>query len=116
MLHDTIDTLISLQDFFLLKGFCIKLIFSKDFTNLFGLFTEWNPGSLLQARLKRMTSGDYSQPSWELNMARKDTQLFLNAAEKAKRNLAVIPAVAERMDEWIKKGHGSEDWMRIVQN
>ena len=49
-------------------------------------------------------------------MARKDTQLFLNAAEKAKRNLAVIPAVAERMDEWIKKGHGSEDWMRIVQN
>jgi 3-hydroxyisobutyrate dehydrogenase len=80
------------------------------------LFATWNPAASLTARIKRITQEDLTKPSWELNMARKDTQLFLNAAEKARRNLAVIPAVAERMDEWIKKGHGSEDWMRIVQN
>ena len=77
------------------------------------LFDSWNPGSMLPARLKRMTSGDYSQPSWELNMARKDTQLFLNAAAKAGVPLAVLPAIAAEMDRWIAKGHGSEDWVVI---
>jgi 3-hydroxyisobutyrate dehydrogenase len=32
--------------------------------DLSALFNEWNPGNMLHARLKRMTSGDYSQPSW----------------------------------------------------
>lgn len=83
--------------------------------DLSGLFNEWNPGSMLQGRLKRMTSGDYSQPSWELNMARKDTGLFLQAAE-GKTNLAVIPSIAQLMDEWIEKGYGNNDWTVIVKD
>lgn len=83
--------------------------------DLFTLFNEWNPGSMLQGRLKRMTSGDYSQPSWELNMARKDTGLFLEAAN-GKADLAVLPSVAQLMDEWIAKGYGNNDWTVIAKD
>jgi 3-hydroxyisobutyrate dehydrogenase len=83
--------------------------------DLFDLFNEWNPGSMLQGRLKRMTSGDYSKPSWELNMARKDTGLFMKEAE-GKSDLAVIPSIAELMDEWIEKGYGNNDWTVIAKN
>lgn len=83
--------------------------------DLSALFNEWNPGSMLHGRLKRMTSGDYSQPSWELNMARKDTGLFIKAAE-GKTDLAVIPSIAELMDEWIDKGYGNNDWTVIAKD
>lgn len=83
--------------------------------DLFALFDEWNPATMLQGRLKRMTSGDFSQPSWELNMARKDTGLFLKAAE-GKTDLAVIPSVAQLMDEWIQKGYGNNDWTVIAKD
>ncbi|NLR80601.1 NAD(P)-dependent oxidoreductase [Chitinophaga eiseniae] len=81
-----------------------------------GLFGEWNPGNGLAARVKRMTSGTYDNPSWELNMARKDTQLFIDAANKAGVPLAVLPAIAKEMDQWIAKGHGQEDWTVIGKN
>jgi len=77
------------------------------------LFSSWNPGTAIQARLQRMTSGSYDQPSWELAMARKDTQLFIDAAAAAGNELAVIPAIAREMDKWIAKGHGNEDWTVI---
>lgn len=77
------------------------------------LFDLWNPGAMLPARLKRMTAGTYDKPSWELNMARKDTQLFLEAAAKGGTNLAVVPAIAAEMDRWIAKGHGNDDWTVI---
>jgi 3-hydroxyisobutyrate dehydrogenase len=77
------------------------------------LFEQWNPGMVLQGRLKRMTSGDYSQPSWELAMARKDTGLFLEAA---KDKLAVMPSIAALMDEWIAKGYGNYDWTVIAKD
>lgn len=77
------------------------------------LFDSWNPGAVLSARLKRMTSGSYDKPSWELNMARKDTGLFIQAAENKNIHLAVIPAIAAEMDRWISKGHGSDDWTVI---
>ncbi len=60
------------------------------------LFDNWNPGAMLPNRLKRMTSGNYSNPSWELNMARKDTGLFLREAKNGGVTLAVIPAIASR--------------------
>jgi 3-hydroxyisobutyrate dehydrogenase len=81
--------------------------------NITTLFDSWNPGAMLPARLKRMTSGSYDKPSWELNMARKDTGLFIQAAEQKGIPLAVIPAIAAEMDRWIKKGHGNEDWTVI---
>jgi len=84
-------------------------------SDLSSLLEDWNPASMLQARLKRMTSGDYSQPSWELNMARKDAGLFMQASEN-KTELAVIPSVAALMDEWIEKGHGNNDWTVIAKD
>jgi 3-hydroxyisobutyrate dehydrogenase len=77
------------------------------------LFESWNPGTMLPARLKRMTSGSYDKPSWELSMARKDTGLFIQAAESKNISLAVMPAIAAEMDRWIQKGHGGEDWTVI---
>lgn len=77
------------------------------------LFDSWNPAATLAARLKRMSSGDYSNPSWELNMARKDVGLFLDAANQAGTNLVAIPAIAGEMDRYIAKGHGNEDWTVI---
>jgi 3-hydroxyisobutyrate dehydrogenase len=84
-------------------------------SDLFSLLEDWNPAAMLQARLKRMTSGDYSQPSWELNMARKDAGLFMEASEN-KTELAVIPSVAALMDEWIEKGYGNNDWTVIAKD
>jgi len=77
------------------------------------LFAEWNPGTTLPQRLKRMTGEDFSDPSWRLEMARKDTGLFLKEAERKDKRLHIIPAVASLMDEWIEKGHGKQDWTII---
>jgi 3-hydroxyisobutyrate dehydrogenase len=84
-------------------------------SDLSSLLEDWNPAAMLQARLKRMTSGDYSQPSWELNMARKDAGLFMEASEN-KTELAIIPSVAALMDEWIEKGYGNNDWTVIAKD
>jgi 3-hydroxyisobutyrate dehydrogenase len=84
--------------------------------DVFSLFSEWNPGTQIEARMKRMTSGNYSQPSWELNMARKDTGIFIDTAQKAGTELAVIPSVAKLMDEWIEKGFGNNDWTVIAKD
>lgn len=77
------------------------------------LFESWNPAMALQARLKKIGGGNYDQPSWELDMARKDTGLFMQTAEQAGVKLAVIPAIAEEMDRWIEKGFGRKDWTVI---
>ncbi len=77
------------------------------------LFSEWNPGTSLPRRLERMTGDDFNDPSWRLEMARKDTGLFIKEAEQKGKKLHVIPAVAALMDEWIDKGHGKEDWTII---
>jgi len=82
-------------------------------TDLLTLFNEWNPGAHVAARLKRMTGADHTQPSWELNMARKDTQLFLDAAQQTGNQLVLMPAIAALMDEFISKGLGNYDWTVI---
>ncbi|RYD59113.1 MAG: NAD(P)-dependent oxidoreductase [Sphingobacteriales bacterium] len=81
-----------------------------------GLFENWNPASMLLPRLQRMTAGKYNKPSWELSMARKDTGLFIQAAEQAGRKLAVMPAIATEMDRWIAEGHGNDDWTVLGKN
>jgi 3-hydroxyisobutyrate dehydrogenase len=81
--------------------------------DLFTLFDSWNPGTQVHARLTRMTSGDDTKPSWELAMARKDTGLFIEAAQQGGTDLAIIPAIAALMDRWIEKGYGSHDWTVI---
>jgi 3-hydroxyisobutyrate dehydrogenase len=82
-------------------------------SDITALFDSWNPAAMLPARLKRMTAGTYDKPSWELNMARKDTQLFLDAAAQGGTKLAIVPAIATEMDRWIAKGHGNDDWTVI---
>lgn len=85
-----------------------------DLDTLLKLFKEFNPAATgIEYRLKKMDSGDFSQPSWELNMARKDTQLFLNAADEGGQQLTILPAIAKKMDGFIAEGHGKEDWMVI---
>jgi 3-hydroxyisobutyrate dehydrogenase len=79
------------------------------------LFASWNPASSLTARINRISTDDFSKPSWELNMARKDTGLFMKAAIEADINLMVIPSIADIMDRWIAKGSGEQDWTIITK-
>lgn len=74
------------------------------------LFDHFNPGTTVGARAKRMLDGDYATPSWELSMARKDVRLMIEAAAGAGVDLAVLPAIAARMDAVIAEGHGGHDW------
>ncbi|WP_316810567.1 NAD(P)-dependent oxidoreductase [Pedobacter heparinus] len=80
------------------------------------LFAEWNPGAGAPARLDKLREGDFSKPSWELDMARKDAGLMMSAADEKGVRLIVIPAVASQMDSWIAKGHGSDDWSVIAKD
>jgi len=80
------------------------------------LFDTWNPGAAMPARLKRIATGKFNEPSWELNMARKDADLMMSAAQQGGSKLAVIPAIAVAMDNWIAKGHGNDDWSVIAKD
>jgi len=80
------------------------------------LLDSWNPGVTVPARLKKITEGNFSQPSWELNMARKDAGLMMEAAKQGGTELFVIPAIAAEMDRWIVKGHGHDDWSVIAKD
>lgn len=84
--------------------------------DLLQLFSNWNPGTIVPSRLKKISEGKFNEPSWELNMARKDAGLMLSAANEAGTDLAIIPAIAKVMDEWIAKGHGNDDWSVIAKD
>lgn len=84
--------------------------------DIVSLFDEWNPGAAAPARLKRILKADFENPSWELNMARKDTRLMMEEAEAAGKHLAAIPAIAKEMDKWIGKGFGNSDWTVIAKD
>ncbi|MBS1656431.1 MAG: NAD(P)-dependent oxidoreductase [Bacteroidetes bacterium] len=77
------------------------------------LFSSWNPCTGMRDRMKKMLSGDYSNPSWELAMARKDMQLFLDAAKQENAELLLMPSMAALADQWIGKGFGNYDWTVI---
>ena len=83
---------------------------------LLQLFTDWNPGAMAPARLKNISKGKFDEPSWELNMARKDAGLMLSAAKENGTDLTIIPAIAKSMDAWIAKGHGNDDWSVIAKD
>ena len=80
------------------------------------LLNNWNPGAMVPARLKRITEDKFHEPSWELNMARKDAGLMMHAAQQAGTSLALIPVIAALMDQWIAKGHGNDDWSVIAKD
>jgi 3-hydroxyisobutyrate dehydrogenase len=80
------------------------------------LFDFFNPGSMVGARAKRMIDGDFSHPSWELSMARKDARLMQEEAARAGVPLAILPAIAHEMDRFIEKGHGGDDWTVMAKD
>jgi 3-hydroxyisobutyrate dehydrogenase len=80
------------------------------------LFDKFNPGATIGMRAKRMIDGDYADPSWELVMARKDVRLMTEEAARANVPLAILPAIAARMDEVIAEGHGRHDWTVIAHD
>lgn len=81
-------------------------------SDLTALFSEWNPGAMMPARLKRLMAGNFDEPSWELNMARKDAGLMMAEAHN-KVSLMVIPSIAAEMDKFIAEGLGAKDWMVV---
>ncbi|HEX4420000.1 MAG TPA: NAD(P)-dependent oxidoreductase [Kofleriaceae bacterium] len=80
------------------------------------LFSSFNPGSSIPWRIKRMVDQTFADPSWELAMARKDARLMLEAAAAANVPLAVLPAIAARMDAVIAEGHAEDDWTVIAKD
>ena len=77
------------------------------------LFEVWNPAGMMIARLNKITSATFEQPTWELNMARKDAGLMMQQAEGTNTDLLVIPAIADTMDRLISEGFGRYDWTVI---
>lgn len=71
------------------------------------LLDDFNPAGVLSYRGKAMSKGRYAPAAFELAMARKDVRLMVEAAEQ--RALAVLPAIAERMDALIARGLGADD-------
>jgi 3-hydroxyisobutyrate dehydrogenase len=71
-----------------------------------GLLGALDMNAIVARRGKSMAAGDFT-PSFELVMARKDVRLMLEASDGLA--MAVLPAVAARMDELIAAGHGARD-------
>ena len=78
-------------------------IAGEDAIKLLGLF---DLNAMVSGRGLNMAKGNFA-PSFELTMARKDVRLMLETS--ANRPLAVLPAIAARMDQLIAAGHGADD-------
>jgi 3-hydroxyisobutyrate dehydrogenase len=85
----------------------------EDATALFDVF---NPGAMLPGRAKRMASGAFAPPSWELAMARKDARLMLEEGERHGVPLPMLPAIAATMDRFLARGHAHDDWTVIAKD
>ena len=100
-----------LADFFMLaRGLGIS---PNDAASLLKIF---NPAVTLPWRIERILAANYSEPSWELAMARKDARLMIEAAAAGGVDLAVLPAIAQLMDRWLEKGHAHDDWTVIASD
>lgn len=80
------------------------------------LFDAFNPGVSLGGRLKRVLDANFTNPSWELGMARKDARLMLEEGERHGVPLAMLPAIAATMDRFIERGHAHDDWTVIASD
>ncbi len=75
----------------------------EEAVKLFGLI---DLNSTIAIRGANMAKGNFA-PTFELTMARKDVRLMLETA--GDRPMAVLPLVAQRMDQLIAAGHGAQD-------
>jgi 3-hydroxyisobutyrate dehydrogenase len=79
------------------------------------LLEHFNPGLSLPARLDRMISAKFSEPSWVLDMARKDARLMSEECERRELALSVLPSIAAQMDASLAQGKGAQDWTVIAE-
>ena len=77
------------------------------------LFDVFNPGAMVPARLARVRSADYANPSWNLAMARKDVRIMTEAAAAGDVALQALPGIAAMMEVWMARGHANDDWTVI---
>ena len=75
----------------------------------FSLFKHFNPGQFLPARAARIESGEFTSPSFEVSMARKDVRLMIEEAKRGGVDLFVMPGVAAMFDAAIARGEGALD-------
>jgi 3-hydroxyisobutyrate dehydrogenase len=73
---------------------------------LIKLLEIFNPSAIVAGRTRNMSAGNFTA-TFELAMARKDVGLMLETAGAGP--LAVLPAIADRMDVLIAEGHGNDD-------
>lgn len=76
------------------------------------LFDFYNPSGQIGGRGKRMAQGDY-EPTWTLDMARKDAGLMLQSADGYE--LPVIAAVERLLRDASERGYGDRDLAAIGQ-
>lgn len=74
-------------------------------SDAYELLQHFNPAMTLEYRGKKMAQGDF-KTSFALTMARKDVGLMLEAGGD---ELGLLPALAERMEQLIARGHGGAD-------
>jgi 3-hydroxyisobutyrate dehydrogenase len=60
-------------------------------------------------KAENMLERDFSEPSFKLDLARKDAFLILTEAEDAELEVPILRAVAVCLDQASKLGHGDED-------
>jgi 3-hydroxyisobutyrate dehydrogenase-like beta-hydroxyacid dehydrogenase len=70
------------------------------------VFSKFQPAGAITSRGAKMARGDFAA-SFELTMARKDIRLMIEAA--GGQPMAVLPSIAQRMDDAIAKGRGQDD-------
>ena len=75
----------------------------------FSLFQQFNPGMMLPVRAGKIASGEFSPPSFEMTMARKDVRLMIEEAARHGIKLPVAEGVAALLDEGIARGDGALD-------
>jgi 3-hydroxyisobutyrate dehydrogenase len=68
---------------------------AEDMKDAFSLFEHFNPGQTLPQRAKRISAGQYTPPSFEMSMARKDLRLMVEEAARGGQTLAMVPALAK---------------------
>lgn len=86
-----------------------------DMKDAFSLFEHFNPGQTLPQRAKRISSGQYTPPSFEMSMARKDLRLMIEEAARGGQTLVMVPALAALLDAGIARGEGALDVAAAVR-
>jgi 3-hydroxyisobutyrate dehydrogenase len=81
-------------------------------TDALQVFSKFQPVGVIKGRGDKMAREDFAA-SFELTMARKDARLMIETA--GDRPLAILPAIAQRMDEAIALGHGQDDLAAVIK-